>query len=330
MRLVFFGSGDFAVPSLRWLINKHSQGEHPLLLVVTQPDRPAGRGKQPMPTPVAAMAIEHGIPVERVEDVNAEPFIARIKNLKPDLGVVIAFGQKLKAPLRGIFPSECINLHASLLPQYRGAAPIPAAILAGETRTGVTIFRLVDRMDAGPILVQRETSISLTETSDDLKERLSRVGCDAMDGALRLYGENALPPGVPQDESKATKAPKLSKADGYLRFDVPAEEIARRARAMWPWPGGRCRYVNADRRSEEITICNVMVVPNSPNVSPGVVTDVFTIATAAGALEIGSLQPAGKRLMSWQDFVNGRRVKAGERLVGMVEGESGRVGEGAI
>jgi len=267
-----------------------------------------------MPTPVALMAEEHGRPLERVENVNTEPFLSKIRELKPDIGLVIAFGQKLMAPLRGIFPSECINLHASLLPKHRGAAPIPAAILTGDSRTGVTIFRLVDRMDAGPILVKRETGISMTETAGDLKERLARIGCDAIGAGLALHKDAVLPQAEPQDESQATQAPKLSKADGFLRFDISADEIARRCRAMWPWPGARCRYVSTEGRSEEIAIAAVLAVPNRADAPPGTVTSVFTIATAAGTLEIGSLQPAGKRLMSWQDFVNGRRVKTGDRF----------------
>src|SRR5690606_30435820 len=146
----------------------------------------------------------------------------------------------------------CVNLHASLLPKYRGAGPIQAAMLAGEEITGVTVFRLVDRMDAGPILVQRQTAIGPTETAEELEGRLARIGCDAIDATLSLLEKNLHAPGEPQDDAQATRAPKLTKADGYLRFDEPAERIALRCRAMWPWPGGRCRYVSADGRSEEV------------------------------------------------------------------------------
>jgi methionyl-tRNA formyltransferase len=310
MRVVFFGSGEFAVPSLRWLVNS----PHEVALVVTQPDRPAGRGKKLMPTPVAVRALQEGLPVERCENVNAPEFVEKLRSPKADIGVVIAFGQKVLEPARMAFPSQCVNLHASLLPKYRGAAPIPAAMLAGETKTGVTVFRLVDRLDAGPILVQRYTMIAPTETAEELECRLAGIGCDALDATLRLHEDEPLPPGQPQDESQASRAPKLSKADGYLRFDEPAERIALRCRAMWPWPGGRCRYVSAEGRGEEVTFVNVMSVPVAAEAPPGAITPVLTVATGKGCLEILALQPAGRRPMSWRDFVNGRHVKAGDRF----------------
>lgn len=308
MRVVFFGSGEFGAPSLRWLINS----PHEVATVVTQPDRPAGRGKKLVPTPIALKAEEFSLPVERCENVNTEPFVERIGSLQADIGVVIAFGQKMLAPIRSVFPSECVNLHASLLPKFRGAAPIAGTILAGEEKTGVTSFRLVDRMDAGPILIQRQTMIDPIESCGQLHDRLAGVGCDALDATLKLHEANPLPPGEPQDESLATRAPKLSKADGYLQFDQPAEQIVLRCRAMWPWPGGRCRYVSGDGKRTEVTIGSVTAISTPASASPGKLTSVLTVATGAGTLEIHSLKPAGKRLMSWQDFVNGRHVQPGD------------------
>jgi methionyl-tRNA formyltransferase len=310
MRVVFFGSGEFAVPSLRWLVNS----PHEVALVVTQPDRPAGRGKKLMPTPVAERAGQEGLPVEPCEDVNSPEFVERLGALRADLGVVIAFGQKILEPARSAFPSQCVNLHASLLPKFRGAGPIAAAMLAGETQTGVSVFRLVERMDAGPVLIRRFTRIASTETADELEYRLARIGCDALDATLKLHEQDVLPPGEPQDESQVSRAPKLSKADGFLRFEEPGERIALRCRAMWSWPGGRCRYVAADGRSEEVTFANVMPVPVTAEGPPGSITPVLTVATGQGCLEIHSLQPAGKRVMSWQDFVNGRHVRTGDRF----------------
>lgn len=313
MRVVFFGSGDFAVPSLRWLVNS----SHEVALVVTQPDRPAGRGKHLMATPVAERAGIEGLPVERCPDVNAPEFVDRLSGLNADLGIVIAFGQKILEPARNVFRSRCVNLHASLLPKFRGAAPIPWAMLAGEQETGVTVFRLVDRMDAGPILVQRRTAIAPTETAEELTYRLARVGCDAIDATMKLHEQEPLPAGQEQDESAATRAPKLAKSDGFLRFDGPADQIALRCRALWPWPGGRCRYVNAGGKSEEVAFVTVLPVPAETRAVPGTVTDVLTVATGRGYLEIHSIQPAGKRTMSWQDFVNGRHVRAGDRFEAM-------------
>ncbi|MEP0841673.1 MAG: methionyl-tRNA formyltransferase [Phycisphaerae bacterium] len=312
MRVVYFGSGDFAVPCLRWLVGS----PHELAFVVTQPDRPAGRGKRLMPTPVADKAEEEGLIVERCPDVNAREFVGRLFELEADLGIVIAFGQKLLEPARRAFRWGCINLHASLLPKFRGAAPIPRAMLAGETETGVTVFRLVDRMDAGPILVQRRTAILPTETADDLEGRLARIGCDALQAALSLFGQGPPPEGQVQDESQASRAPRLTKADGYLRFDEPAERIALRCRAMWSWPGARCRFVPAagDNSGEEVALAQVCPVPVPATTAPGTVTDVLTVATGSGCLEIHSLQPAGGRVMGWRDFVNGRHVKPGDRF----------------
>lgn len=310
MRVVFFGSGEFAVPSLRWFGNS----EHEVALVVTQPDRPAGRGKKLMPTPVAAQALADGVPVERCPDVNAPEFVHRLRELGAHLGVVIAFGQKILEPARLAFSSQCVNLHASLLPKFRGASPIVAAMLAGETQTGVSVFRLVDRMDAGPVLIRRQTAIAPSETAEELEYRLARVGCDAIDATMKLHETSPLPVGEPQDESQASRAPKLTKADGYLRFDLPAERVALRCRAMWPWPGGRCRFVSAAGQTEEVTFVSVTTVPVAVGVPPGAITPVLTVATSQGCLEIQAIQPAGKRAMSWQDFVNGRHVKPGDRF----------------
>jgi methionyl-tRNA formyltransferase len=310
MRIVFFGSGEFAVPSLRWLVNS----PHEVAGVVTQPDRPAGRGRTSHPTPVAEWAEELGLPNERCEQVNEPAFVKKMASLQADLAVVAAFGQKFLAPLRSAFRGECINLHASLLPEFRGAAPINHAILAGKTRTGVTVFRLVERMDAGPVLVQRSTMIGPGETCAELHDRLAGVSCDALDATLKLLDEDLHAPGEVQDEGLVTFAPKLSKRDGYIRFDKPATDIILLCRAMWSWPGARCRYVSADGKSEELTLAEATALPAATSGSPGTVSPVLTVYTGEGILDIHSLKPAGKRLMSWQDFVNGRHVKPGDRF----------------
>lgn len=310
MRVVFFGSGAFATPSLRWLVNSR----HEVVAVITQPDQPAGRGKKLLQTPVAVRADSEKLDVWRCEDVNTPAVIEAIRALKADIGIVIDFGQKLDARLRSVFPSECINLHPSLLPSYPGATPVARAILADETKTGVTVFRLVDRMDAGPILVQRQTMIAPSENQQELLDRLAGVGCDAIDAALTLHEADPLPPGEPQDESRVTYAPKLCATDGCIRFDEPAELIARKCRAFWPWPGVRCRYVPASGKKVEVALCAATATPTADTAAPGTVTNILTIATGAGTLEIHSLRPAGKRLMSWLDFVNGRHVQPGDKF----------------
>jgi methionyl-tRNA formyltransferase len=313
MRVVYFGSGEFAVPCLRWLINS----PHEIVRVVTQPDRPAGRGKKTRPTAVAAKAEEHDLSVERIANANEPSVMQRLRGLKADVGVVAAFGQKMSRELLDSFKLGCFNLHASLLPKYRGAAPIHRAILEGEEKTGVTTFWIVEKMDAGPILVQRETQIGPEETASDLHDRLSRIGCDALDATMKLLKENPNYPGQPQDESKVTFAPKLTKEDGYLRFDEPAEKIANRCRAMWEWPGARCRYVSREDKETEVTLVGATPLPTDVDETPGTITSTLSVAAAKGSLEIHSLKPAGKRLMSWQDFVNGRHVRPGDRFESM-------------
>jgi len=311
MRVMFFGTGDFGVPALRWLANSR----HNVVAVVTQPDKPVGRGKQLQPTPVADRAAIEGFQIIKCEDVNQPAVIADLREFAADIAVVIDFGQKLLEPLRSIFPSQGINVHGALLPKYRGAAPIARAILAGETRTGVTAFRLVDRLDAGPMLIKRETKIGPYETADELHQRLAGVACDALDAALQLYERDPLPPGEPQDESQVTHAPKLTKAEGYLDFTESAEMIGRRCRALWPWPGGRCRFVSAGGKTTDVTICVATAVPGPAAEPPGTITSILTVATGAGTLELHSLQPAGKKVMGWRDFVNGRHVQPGDRFV---------------
>jgi len=312
MRVVYFGSGDFAVPALRWLVNSR----HELLRVVTQPDRPAGRGKALHPTATALRAAHEGVAVFKHEDVNESAVVEQLRALGVDIGVVAAFGQKLSEPLRSAFRLGCINLHASLLPKFRGASPISAAILAGRRETGVTVFRLVDRMDAGPILLQRETTIGPTETAGELHDRLAGICCDALGAALDLLERRPEFAGEPQDESQATYAGKLRKFDGYLDFSQSAEQLALWVRAMWPWPGARCRFVPARSGGKEldITLIAATAVPAPATEPPGTITRVMTVAAGQGTLEVHSLRPAGSRAMSWQEFVNGRRIKPGDRL----------------
>ena len=167
------------------------------------------------------------------------------------------------------------------------------------------------------MLIKRETMIGPFETAEELHGRLSGVACDALDAALKLYEANPLPDGECQDESQATRAPKLSKTEGRLDFNEPAEAITRRCRAFWPWPGARCRFVGADGKTVDVTICSATAAPGSSADPPGTITSILTVATGNGTLEIHSLQPAGKRAMGWQDFVNGRHVQPGDRFVSL-------------
>lgn len=311
MRLLFFGSGAFGVPTLRNL-----QQNHEVAAVITQPDRPSGRGRKLTPTPIKQWATELGLEVIEVDDVN-DPAIARqLTGLAADVGVVLAFGQKIGPELLAGLKGECINAHASLLPKYRGAAPFQWAILNGEEQTGVTVFKLVARMDAGPILTTRRTVIKEDETAEELHDRLAAIAVDAMGGALELYAERANPPGEPQDESAATPAPKLRKVDGHLDFGKSAAELNRLIRGMWHWPGARCKFVSADGTQEqEVLLARARIgLGAGENLPPGGIDSVLQVGTGEGVLEILEIKPAGGKRMTWQAYVNGRHVRAGDRL----------------
>ncbi len=316
MRIVLFASGEFAVPTIRRL----ATGRHGVAALVSQPSRPQGRGRQPMPTPAAAVAGELGIPVIECPDVNTVEAVERIRSLGAGLGIVIAFGQKLGPAVLAAMPCGCVNLHASLLPKYRGAAPIAWAILCGEEKTGVTVFRLADRMDAGEILIRRETPIGPDETAGELHDRLAQLGPEAITEAVELFERDPSPRGVVQNDREASIAPRLSKASGLLHFERGAIQLARHIRAMTPWPGARCAFrPGPDGRPEEVALCRARpIVETSFRCGPGrpfgVILDGGHVVTGEGLLDILEIQPAGRRVMSWQDFVNGRHAKPGDRF----------------
>lgn len=312
MRLVFMGSGEFAVPTLRRL----AQGEHEVECVITQPAREKGRGRKVSGTPVKEMAAELGLPVFEFEDINTPDAVEQLRRAEARLALVIAFGQKLRPGVMGAFPAGCINLHASLLPAYRGAAPINWAIVNGEEKTGVTVFRIVDKMDAGPILTSRWSYIKPDETAGELHDRLAGIGVDAMMAALAMFDNEANPPGEPQDESQVTIARKLVKADGFVRFDRSAEEVAAHICGMTPWPGASAEYHAADGRWEKVIIARArpaepMAKPAEP---PGVIDKRLFVATSDGYLELLEVKPSSGRMMTWLEYINGRRVKAGDVL----------------
>jgi len=309
--LVFLGSGEFARPTLQWL----ATSSHVVSLVVTQPARESGRGRRVTPTPVRLLADELGLACLEAENVNDPAVVSRLASLEARIGLVIAFGQKLGAGVTGAFPCGCVNLHASLLPRYRGAAPIHWALLQGERETGVTVFRIVERMDAGPILVQRSLAIGADETAGALHDRLAEMGVEAVGEALATL-ENDNPPGRPQNNAEATVARKLSKADGFVRFDRLGEEIARHIRAMTPWPGATARFESGDGRWENVTLLRVRPLdePIAADFPIGSLDDKLRIRVKRGLLELVELKPSSGRGMSWSDYVNGRRVTPGDHF----------------
>lgn len=312
MRVVFLGSSEFCEPTLRWL----KSSDYEISLVITQPARKAGRGRKVRSTPVAALARELGMECVSAEDVNDPAFVKRIKDTGAHVGLVIAFGQKLGNDLLASLPGGFINLHASLLPKFRGAAPINWAIAAGEEKTGCTVFKIVEKMDAGPMLASRWTYIKPGETAGELHDRLAGVGVDAVQAALQLFEGGAVPEGELQNESQVSLAPKLTKRMGNVDFSKPAEDVLRHVAAMTPWPGARARYTARDGRWEDVALERVRAVeaPGGGKAEPGTIDERLHVAAADGFIELLELKPSSGRLMTWQEYVNGRRVSAGDRF----------------
>ncbi len=318
MRIIIFGSGEFAVPTFDSI--RHDG--HDVPLVVSQPDKPGGRGKHPLPTPLKAAAVADGVPVVTPADVNAPDMIDLIRSQGADLGYVAAFGQKLGPTLlHDIFPAGMVNLHGSILPAYRGAAPIQWAVINGDLVSGVSVFRIVECMDAGPVLITRQTAIGMDETADELHDRLARIGCDAVRETLKMLSADPKSPGIPQDESAATRAPKLKKSDGHIHFDMPARALAARINGLWSWPGAVCRFVAQDgSRDEQVTLVRARPYEGpmsaaGSNAELGRVDAAYAIQARDGAISVLEIQPAGRKRMAWPDFVNGRRVVPGDRFV---------------
>jgi len=312
MRVVFLASGAFAQPTLRWL----AQSPHEITLVVTQPAKGSGRGQHLTRTPVRAMADELGLETLEAENVNAPGVIARLRSLDAHVGLVIAFGQKLGPDLLGAMPGGCINLHASLLPKYRGAAPINWAVVRGEEKSGCTVFRITNRMDAGPILVTRWTEIKPEETAGELHDRLAGIGVDAMKAAVELFEGADIPAGTPQDEAEATLAPKLTKSLGAVDFDRRASDVANHICGMTPWPGASARFEANDGRWENVLLLRARRAEDTyaPIDSPGIIDARRYVAARDGFVEILEIKPSSGRAMTWQDYVNGRHVSPGDRF----------------
>lgn len=306
LRVIFAGSGEFGVPTLRAL----RDAGHDVVRVVTQPDRPAGRGRAMTPTPLAAVALAGGLDVVRTADVNREALPAA------DVMVVIAFGQKIAEHQIRHARLGSVNLHASRLPRYRGAAPINWAIIEGEPATGNSVIRLTQRMDAGAVLGSSELPIGELETAGELHDRL------ALDGAplvLRVLEELASGRAAEtaQDESRATLAPKLSRASAVLDWTRPAAELSRRIRGLYPWPGCRVRLCNA----EGATVEALRLVRARPGAGEGsrwtpgeVMSNGFVQAGDGRGVEVVEVQPDGKKPMPLADYRRGHSWQAGLRL----------------
>ena len=298
MRIVFFGSGAFGVPTLRRLA-----AEHEVPLVVSQPDRPAGRNRSLTPTPVAQASAKLGIPVINPECVNDASVGSQIRAAAKSF-VVIAFGQKLGRPLLdGAF---AVNLHASLLPKYRGAAPINWAMINGERETGLSVITLADRMDAGDVLGQSITPIDPHETAGELHDRLSEMGPSLVLEVIRRYEAGHLPR-LKQDERLATPAPKLAKGEGTVRFHQPAASVRNRVHGLTPWPGCTIELAGQNLRLTRVEVASELALDEPP----GVLLADHTVACSPGAIRLLSVQPPGGKLMSFEAYCNGHEVLPG-------------------
>lgn len=324
MRLMFFGAGAFGLPTLEAL---HAQ--HEVAAVVTQPDKPAGRKRRLAPTPIGQWAADHGLDVWKRDDVNDDAFVERVAAVAPEASVVIAFGQKLSPALIEAMGPLAVNLHASLLPKYRGAAPIQRAMIEGEPVTGVSVIALAQKMDAGVVYAMQETPIDPHETAGELHDRLAGLGPEAIGRVLDDLASGQLQP-VEQDHAQATRAPKLTKADGTVDFAAEADAVRSRIHGLTPWPA--CRVAlwpkNADApRPDPLTLRRVKGVDGSPaGAEPGTVLDGLRVATASRdrVIELVSVQPPGKRAMPAADFARGHAdFEPGARLLPWEAGDRG-------
>lgn len=305
-RVVFMGSPEFAVPSLREL------AEHfKVVAVITQPDRPAGRGRAMQPSPVKEAALELGLPLWQPESLRGAENLEHLASLRPDCVVVAAYGEILSQPVLDVPPRGFLNVHASLLPLYRGASPVSAAILAGERETGVTIMRLDSGMDTGPVLAQDRTPILSDESRGSLEAKLAELGAGLLVRVLPAWLAGDIV-AEPQDDSRATVTRPLTKTDGEVDWNRPADYTARQIRAMDPWPGAYTHW-----GTHLLKLWQAEAVNLAGKAAPGTVSqypDGITVIAGQGQLRLLTVQPEGKPRMSVDDFVRGRPGFIGARL----------------
>jgi methionyl-tRNA formyltransferase len=306
-RVVFFGTPEFAVPSLQALLD----GPDLVAGVVCQPDKPAGRGQHLRAPPVKRLAEQRGVPVAQPLKVKTEELPNLLRSWAPDLAIVAAYGRILPPAVLEAPRLGCINVHASLLPKYRGAAPIQWALLRGETTTGVTIMRMNERMDEGDMLLQRETAIEPGETYGALQQRLAALGATVLMEALAGLRAGTLRD-TPQDDAAATYAPMIHKADGAIDWAQPAPAIAWRVQAFNPWPSA---FTTHGRRL--LKLHRARALPENAGAAPGAVLalgDVIRVSTGNGVLGIEELQLEGKRALAAREFGRGGGLAVGDRL----------------
>jgi len=314
--VVYFGTPAFAVPPLEALL----ASAHPVAAVVSQPDRPRGRGHRLQPTPTKLIAQGHGVPVLQPDRVRDDAFLQTLRDLHPDLGVVAAFGRMLPDALLAIPRLGLINVHASLLPRYRGAAPIQRAVMAGEKETGVTIMRIVKELDSGPTFASRTIPIPAGATSGDVEAALAPVGARLlMDVVEQIAAGRAVE--TPQDHARATYAPKVTKEEGAIDWTQPAQRIHDLVRGLQPWPLASTTLIRADAAAAagRYVIRRTTFGEGMTDMPPGTITraeaDDLRVAAGGGSvLRILEIQPEGRRTMNVREFLAGHRLGAGDRF----------------
>ncbi len=308
LRVVFFGTPAFAVPTLDALI----ASAHPVVVVVTQPDRRRGRGQRVLDSAVKARAVAAGIPVLQPPSLTAADFLDQLAALHPDLGVVAAYGKILTERLLQIPRLGMINVHASLLPRYRGAAPIHRAVAAGEPETGVTIMRVVKALDAGPMIAAARRPIGPDDTSEQVEHDLARLGAALLVDVVDRLARGPVTE-TPQDDRLATYAPRLAKDDGVIDWSQSARRVHDLIRGMRPWPNA-CSYLAGTR----LILLRSAVDETTHDVAPGTVIaatpDGLQVATGRGTLVVRELQAEGRRPMAVREFLAGHRLVAGDHF----------------
>jgi len=303
VRLVFFGSPDFAVPSLKALV----AAEHEMALVVSQPARPVGRHGDLSDPAAARVAKSLSLPLFQPASLRPDEAVARLAGVRADLFVVAAYGKILPQRVLDLPGLFCVNVHGSVLPRWRGASPVQAAILAGDATTGVSIMRMEAGMDTGPVFASEETAIGENENAAQLGARLAETGADLLVRTLAAFPREA----TPQDDSRATYCPKITREDGLVDWRRPAAELVRRDRAFTPWPG-----LFTFRRKSRLKLSGLsLAAGRRPDAPPGTtlsLSPALVVACGEGAVAVAALQAEGRKRLPAADFVRGERVAPGE------------------
>lgn len=308
MKVLFLGTAEFACPTLEALL----ASPHEVIGVVTQPDRPKGRGQKTIATPVKSLARKAGLPVHQPEKIRDPAFLKTLESIKPEIMVVVAYGQILSAPVLAVPARGCVNVHGSLLPKYRGAAPIVRAILGGETRTGITTMFMDPGMDTGPILLTEETEIGEEDTAGTLHDRLARIGARLLLRTLEGLETNTIIP-KPQDPTLATLAPKIEKEEARIRWGAPARQTFNQIRAFDPWPGAFTLLAG-----RILKLFRPRLIEGGAQEPPGTIVrasdEGLRVAASQGYLLVREAQVESRPRMKVSDFLRGNPLAAGAQL----------------